>query len=239
MTSLLATPDPSLALRSVSFFGRTFDEYVTFFALNAEALKTTRVLDVAAGPSSFTAEANLRGIAAVAVDPLYGSAPEGLEQHIAIDYRAMFARVRAHPELFHFRTFGSFEEAEASRRAAARRFMCDYGAHFVHDRYVGAALPELPFEDRSFGLVLCAHLLFTYSHLLSYAFHLKACVEMVRVCTEEVRIHPVVGVDGQPYPELERLCRDLRERGISSELVKLDYEFFQGADSMLVLRRTS
>ncbi|WP_404425486.1 methyltransferase [Nibricoccus sp. IMCC34717] len=237
MTSLLTTNDSSLQLRSVSFFGRTFDEYVKFFALDVSTLRNGRVLDVAAGPSSFTAEANQKGIAAVAVDPLYGSAPEGLEQHIAIDYRAMFARVRAHPELFRFHSFGSFDEAEASRRAAARRFLCDYGAHFVHDRYVGAGLPDLPFEDRSFDLVLCAHFLFTYGHLLSYAFHLQACLELVRVCAKEVRLHPVVGVDGLPYPELERLRRDLETRGVASAIVQLDYEFFSGADSMLVLRR--
>ncbi|MDX2185342.1 MAG: class I SAM-dependent methyltransferase [Opitutaceae bacterium] len=239
---IATTSSPSeamLELRSVSFFGRTFDEYERFFALDAQALRRCRVLDVAAGPSSFTAEANRREIFAVAVDPLYGSAPEGLEQHIAIDYRAMFAKMRAHPELFRFHSFTSFEEAEASRRAAARRFLVDYGAHFVHDRYVGAALPDLPFEDRSFDLVLCAHFLFTYGHLLSHAFHVQSCRELVRVASGEVRLHPVVGVNGLVYPRLDELRTELFAGGVDSELVQLDYEFFTGADSMLVLRRRS
>jgi len=44
---------------SVSFFGRTFEEYTRFFALDPAALRRLAVLDVAAGPSSFTAEAAL------------------------------------------------------------------------------------------------------------------------------------------------------------------------------------
>ena len=69
---------PSLELTSVSFFGRTLAEYAQFFALDVAALRGRDVLDVAAGPSSFTAEACARKIDAVAVDPLYGSTPDAL-----------------------------------------------------------------------------------------------------------------------------------------------------------------
>jgi SAM-dependent methyltransferase len=228
----------SLELRSVSFFGRTLAEYTQFFALDIAALKGKSVLDVGAGPSSFTAEACKRGVDAVAVDPLYGCRPEALAQHVQIDYRAMFAQMRAKPGLFRLKkTFASIDEAEESRRTAAQRFLTDYEAQFVHNRYVGAALPQLPFLDRAFDVVLCAHFLFLYSKQFDFAFQVEACRELVRVSRDDVRIHPVLGLGGKRYTQLEELRAALAADGIVSEIVPVDYEFFAGADEMLVLQR--
>ena len=49
-------------LPHVSFFGRTLAEYAQFFALDVDGLRGRDVLDVAAGPSSFTAEACARAL---------------------------------------------------------------------------------------------------------------------------------------------------------------------------------
>ncbi|MGC4074694.1 MAG: methyltransferase domain-containing protein [Nibricoccus sp.] len=196
------------------------------------------MLDVAAGPSSFTAEACKRGIDAVAVDPLYGCRPEALAAHVAMDYRAMFAQMRTKPQLFRLnKTFMSIDEAEESRRTAAARFLADYEAQFVHNRYVGASLPQLPFLDRAFDVVLCAHFLFLYAKQFDFAFHVEACRELVRVSRDEVRIHPVLGLSGKRYAQLKELRATLLGNGITSEIVPVDYEFFAGADEMLVLRR--
>ena len=51
----------------------------------------------------------------------------------------------------------------------------------------------------------------------------------------EVRIHPVCGADGRKYAELDRLQEELQAGGIESQLVRVNYEFFVGASSMLVL----
>jgi hypothetical protein len=85
--------------------------------------------------------------------------------------------------------------------------------------------------------VLCAHLLFTYAQRFDFDWHLAACRELVRVSASEVRVHPLCGTDGKPYPGLPRLRRELRAVGIASEVVAVDYEFFVGSNSMLVLRR--
>jgi hypothetical protein len=258
---VLTEPPPTkteIQLPSVSFFGRSLEEYAQFFALDIDSLRGRPVLDVAAGPSSFTAEACRRGIDAVAVDPLYGSTIDALRTHVQLDYGKMFAQMRAKPRLFRLRRanergerssplatrrsstraptyFSSIDEAETERRAAAQRFLSDYEAHFAHGRYVGGALPRLPFLDGAFDLVLCAHLLFTYSRHFDFDWHLAACRELVRVSAGEVRLHPVCGTDGQPYAELGKLRRELLARGITSELVPVAYEFFVGGDSMLVL----
>ncbi|MBI2497248.1 MAG: methyltransferase [Opitutae bacterium] len=240
MTTLLAHLPPSrlqLDLPAVSFFGRTFEEYTRFFALDPAGLRRTAVLDVAAGPSSFTAEAVRRGIEAVAVDPLYDRPAGQLAAQVRADYHRMFAQVRARRRLFRLKSFKSLAAAAADRRLAARRFLADYEANDRHGRYVRAALPALPFLDQSFSLVLCAHLLFLHAARFDYAWHLAACRELVRVSAGEVRIHPVCGAGGRPYPELGRLRADLAADGVRCDVVAVDYEFFIGSDSMLVLRR--
>lgn len=238
------------------------------------------MLDVAAGPSSFTAEACRRGIDAVAVDPLYGASREALGARVQRDYAAMFAQMRAKRRLFKLgrravlpagrvndRTrraspeaaaiaqaiamravggssrsrayFASIDEAESERRAAAQRFLSDYETHYPHARYVCGTLPRLPFLDGAFDLVLCAHLLFTYAKRFDFAWHLAACRELARVSAGEVRIHPVCGADGRKYPELDRLQAELQAAGIASKLVRVNYEFFIGSSSMLVLNPQS
>lgn len=233
-------PAPAeLELPSVSFFGRTLAEYSQFFALDVAALRGRAVLDVAAGPASFTAEACRRGVDAAAVDPLYGCPPAALATHVSLDYAHILAQMRAKPHLLHFRSFPSLEAAEADRRIAAQRFLADYETGFLHNRYVGGALPRLPFFDGAFDLVLCAHLLFVYARRFDAAWHLAACRELVRVSAGEVRIHPVCGADGRPYAGLNRLRRELQDAGIASKVATVDYEFFIGSDSMLVLKRAA
>jgi len=46
----------SLQLDRVVFIGRTYFEYVRMFDLDEALLRSGRVLDCAAGPSSFTAD---------------------------------------------------------------------------------------------------------------------------------------------------------------------------------------
>ncbi len=238
-TGLIPAPAPEIELPGVAFFGRSLAEYAQFFALDPAALRGRDVLDVAAGPSSFTAEACARRIDAVAVDPWYDRTVGELTAQVQADYARMAAQMHAQPRLFRLKAFPSLAAAETDRRGAAERFLSDYATHFIRNRYVGAALPRLPFFDGTFDLVLCAHLLFVYAARFDYDWHLAACRELVRVTADEVRIHPLCGLDGRPYPALARLRRELREAGIASEVRAVDYEFFAGAHSMLVLRRAA
>ena len=226
-----------LELPNISFFGRTLAEYEKFFALDLIALRKRDVLDVAAGPASFSAEAAARGLNVVAIDPLYTSLPAELAARVEADYTHMFAQMHARPRMFRFKSFPSIEAAETDRRLAAQRFLADFEAQRFYGRYVGGALPRLPFFDGTFDLVLCAHLLFTYAARFDFDWHLAACRELVRVSAGEVRLHPVVSVDGKPYAGLARLRRELKAGGIASELVRVNYEFFVGTDMMLVLKR--
>ncbi|OYU99703.1 MAG: hypothetical protein CFE26_25195, partial [Verrucomicrobiales bacterium VVV1] len=86
-------PASGVELPSVSFFGRTLAEYAQFFALDPATLRGRAVLDVAAGPASFTAEACKLGVDAVAVDPLYGCPATTLATHVQLDYAKMFEQM--------------------------------------------------------------------------------------------------------------------------------------------------
>ena len=224
------------------------------FALNLPALKQRPVLDVAGGPSSFTAEACRLGIDAVAVDPLYAESPAALAARVGTDYERMRQTIRDRADLFRVNEgehpsaarqgsrgkrgrFESLDAAMQDRRHAAQRFLDDFESPGGRGRYFGAALPHLPFLDHTFDVVLCGHLLVLHAAKFDEIFHLNAFRELVRVSRDEVRIHPVCGSDGRESPLLPRLRDRMSAEGVESELIDLDHEFFVGAHRTLVLRR--
>ncbi len=54
------------------FLGRSYEEYLQMFDLNEDFLKDQRILDIAAGASSFTPRLSNKGYKIAAVDILYG-----------------------------------------------------------------------------------------------------------------------------------------------------------------------
>lgn len=223
-------PPPTVLLA-----GRTLAEYAHGFGLDLAALRKRDVLDVAAGASSFTAEACGRGIDAVAVDPRYLDTPDELAAHIAAEE----SRLAAVPtgRRLSAKRLAALAEVASDRRLAAQRFLADFSAKRFHGRYVAAALPRLPFFDATFDLVLCAHLLFPVNQPFDFAWHLAACRELVRVSAGEVRLQPVTDATGQPHPELVRLRRELKLGGIASEWLRGSGDFLVGSQPCLVLKR--
>lgn len=245
ISSLDSVPTASeFTLPKTHFFGRTLAEYRRIFALDdtADPAPGARVLDVAAGPSSFTVEATALGLRATAADPLYGTRAEALALVARGDHARVAAQMRAKPGLMRPgpRSFPDLETAIEERRAAAERFLADYEDGFLQGRYVGAALPRLPFADGSFDLTLCGHLLFLHAGLFDHAFHVAACRELLRVTRVggEVRLHPLCGGDGRRYARLDELRAELALAGATSEMRPVEGAFFRAADATLVLRKT-
>lgn len=227
----------SLDLPAVSFFGRGFTEYLLFLGLRPADLHGRRVLDCAAGPAAFTAEAVARGIDAVAVDPLYRRSEAALRLVAQTAFARMFEQMHRRPELFAAATFPSLAAAAHDRRAAVEQFLNDYYVGVALGRYRCGALPALPFADHAFDLGLCAHLLFVYDHLLDLEFHVAAIRELCRVSPAEVRIHPVVDRSGSTSQFLPPVREALAAEGIQSDLLDVDYAFFRGATRTLVFRK--
>lgn len=185
---------------------RSFEEYVKMFGLQQSDLMIGAVLDVAAGGSSFTVEANERGYSAFAVDPRYGA---GIEEWINEAKReidtstAKLAKVKDH---FDWSYYGSLENHRASREASIQRF-AEHVHHNVTNHYIYGMLPELPFSDDQFSLVLCSHFMFLYADQFGHEFHIKAILELMRICKPggQIRIYPLISLNWEPYPKLEEL----------------------------------
>jgi SAM-dependent methyltransferase len=207
---------------------RSAREYRAMFDL-AE-LSTDSVLDCCAGGASFTADL---GGGAVALDPVYALGQAKLAEQIRIGQQGASAISDANEQHFDWSWYGSRERREELRAEAAQRFLADIAAR--PGRYIAGDLHHLPFGDNSFDLVLCSHLLFTWSDVLDEEWHRRAIAELVRVSRGEVRIFPtVVQKTGDAVPFLPALRASFAGRGVSSRLAKVPYQFQVGADEMLV-----
>lgn len=227
----------SLQLDRVAFYGRTLLEYLKMFDLNLELWKGGRILDCPAGASSFVAEANKQGIHVVACDPLFGNDLKSLINHGKADIEHVVKRVSLVPHLFKWEFYPSINALKDCRTLALQRFVEDYPIGTAEKRYIKAELPKLPFDDKSFDLVLSGHFLFTYCDKFDYSFHIASILELFRVSSKEVRVNPIQGPNAQPYEYIGTLLSDLKKRGISVEIVPVSFEFQRGSNQMLHLTR--
>ncbi|MDA8174904.1 MAG: hypothetical protein M0018_10000 [Nitrospiraceae bacterium] len=222
-------------LKEVAFIGRTYSEYMDIFGLNEQALLNGPVLDCPAGASSFTAEAKKKGFDVTACDILYDLPAAKLEamgrQALAIIEQKM--EETAH--LFNWGYYGDRKRHMGHRAGAFELFMADYPAGRTSGRYICAALPRLPFKDRSFELVLSSHFLFLYGDRFSPMFHAGSLKEMARVCRNEVRVYPLLGLNAKPYPHMQQVLDMARRDGMRAEIRATRFEFFKGADKLLIL----
>lgn len=214
-------------------WGRNRAEYVSFFDLGSLP-PHRRILDCAAGPSSFTAEMSRLGHLVVAADPLYCFPKEAIKARIAAARPLIMAGVRAARERFVWDAYGTPEALEATRLSAMKHFLEDYEEGLAEGRYLDAALPDLPFEGQSFDLALSSHFLFLYSAQHGLEFHLAALRALCRVAAE-VRVFPLLDLDGRPSPHLAPVREALAAEGLASEVRRVPYEFQKGGDEMLVM----
>lgn len=211
---------------------RSYAEYEAMFDLKE---LPDSVLDCCAGGAGFTAEAAARGVDAVAVDPAYELDHPELVDSVRKSLPATSGIVDEHQGSFVWHWYGSPERKDQYRIEAADLFLQDVAA--APERYVAAGLPDLPFGDRRFELVLCSHLLFTWADKYDRDWHVAALRELIRVSNAEVRIFPLVlQGDGEQIPWLPDLLDSLE--GVTCEIRKVPYEFQLGADEMLVITRS-
>ena len=213
---------------------RSLGEYSDMFGLSPEDLSGS-IVDCPGGAASAVAEICALGGRAVAVDPQYALGVEDLRSRIRADVERSIAQKQARDREFDWDVRGGVVGHEAIRRSAAERMLSDLDAH--PDRYVAGALPSLPLADDSADLVLCSHLLFTYSDRMDMADHVEAIVEMARVAPE-VRIYPLVDHQGNPLPELVRsVIARLKKERLTSRIEPVIRPFQLAATTRLVVER--
>ncbi|SDF46184.1 hypothetical protein SAMN04488589_0594 [Methanolobus vulcani] len=225
----------SVKYHNVVPWGRSFKEYVDMFSLTDEDLNRS-ILGCSDGPASFNYEMNRKGKSVVSVDPIYEMDKETIRKRIGETYLEVLEQTKANKEKFIWKNISSVEELGKIRMSSMNLFLDDLEEGKKHGRYVAGFLPELPFSDNSFDLVLVSHFLFLYSEQLSFDFHVQAINELLRVAGE-VRIFPVVDLNSRKSIHLDEIIGLLvsQEHVVSEE--KVEYEFQKGGNTMLKVIR--
>ncbi|MEI7026818.1 methyltransferase domain-containing protein [Paenibacillus sp. y28] len=233
---------------------RSFEEYTRMFDLDDRLLGSGPILDVAGGASSFTAEARGRGFEAFAADPQYALSADDMEEQGRREIDVSTAKLAALQHKFDWTYYGSIERHRGDREQSLTRFMADYRAdrngrshgESVNpaggrtDIYTAGLLPQLPYADHTFSLVLCSHFLFLYQAQFSHEFHLEAVRELLRVCRPggEVRIYPLLSLKWEGYPRMNELLAGVESMAGRMEMLPSKLPFIPGSTTLLRLMKS-
>ncbi len=195
-----------------------------------------KLLDCAAGPASFNAEATQKGYRVTSCDPLYRFTAEEISNRIADTYETVVTGAKANRDRYVWEEIGSPEHMGEARMAAMHRFLEDFPPGLEKGRYRPDELPSLGFGESEFDLALSSHFLFTYSEQLSADFHVAAIEEMCRVA-DEARVFPLLNYDGWLSRLLHPVVSTLQARGYRAETQRVPYEFQKGGNRLLSVTR--
>lgn len=219
-----------MKIKGPIFIGRSWHEYLMMFNLTPTLLKKGKILDCAAGASSFTAKMNEKGYDITALDLLYDEKPRDLEIKCKKHLNMLADALRDLEGQFLWEYFKDVDDLKKQRKLVCKEFAEDYGKN-KGINYIKGDLTQIPFKDNTFNLVLCSHLLFIYDHRLSYEFHLKSILEMLRVA-REVRVYPLVKSQSKISEYLKPLTEKINHFA-DFELVPVKYRFRKGGYEML------
>lgn len=224
----------AFSLDEVVPWGRSFDEYVSMFALGDDDL-SGRVLGCSDGPASFNGTLTRRGGSVVSADPLYRFPALEIGRRIDETFEIVMEQTRRNREEFVWNQIASVEELGRVRLAAMREFLSDFPIGKQEGRYLDAELPQLPFPGGAFDLALCSHFLFLYSEQFDAEFHLRSLRELCRVAFE-VRVFPLLELGAKRSRHLDVVVSTLAVEGYRVRIEQVPYEFQKGGNEMLRLR---
>ncbi|MDD3592811.1 MAG: class I SAM-dependent methyltransferase [Sulfurovum sp.] len=224
-----------MKLENIVPWGRNLSEYRSMFLLSDLELRS-KIVGCGDGPASFNAEVTALGGIVVSVDPLYRFSKMQIVKRIDEVADEVLEQVKQNEKDFVWHTIPSPDALYTLRMEAMQQFLDDYEEGKKEGRYIEGALPDFSFEENQFDLALSSHFLFLYSEHLDEAFHLCAIEEMLRIA-KEARIFPLVTLEGDLSPHLEGIMEVLEEEGYDIEVMSTAYEFQQGGDKMLKIRR--
>jgi SAM-dependent methyltransferase len=223
----------AFTLDEVVPWGRSFEEHLAMFALSDEDLRK-RILGCGDGPASFNSVLTKRGGHVISVDPVYQFSAEEIRSRIDETYEKIMEQTRRNMDEFVWRHIPSIEELGRTRMAAMEAFLVDYPVGLAEGRYVNAGLPSLPFEDGTFDIAVCSHLLFLYSEQLSAEFHVQSIKDLCRVATE-TRVFPLLELGSRQSRHLDVVCSRLQAEGYAVNIEIVPYEFQRGGNEMLTV----
>ncbi|AQX54807.1 hypothetical protein A2U94_11940 [Bacillus sp. VT 712] len=218
---------------------RSYEEYEKMFVLDDNLLRKGPILDVAAGASSFSASANEQSYDAFAVDPLYNLEFEDMMCKGQKEMQEASDKLERSRSNFSWESYGSLAEHIQIRKQSFDVFLTHYQEKEVNKRFVCGALPNLPFNNETFSLVLCNHFLFLYEEQFDFNFHLQAIHELIRVTKKggEIRIYPLVNFKGERFPFLNELIETLSDENLSVKIISTPFRFVPTATEVLTIKK--
>jgi hypothetical protein len=229
-----STRKRGLDLNRVVLLGRTLEEYGRFFALDLEPWRAKKILDVAAGVSSFTAETRALGLDVTAFDRIYSADAAEIKMRCEHDLVEV-ARDIGHKPVYKWDFYKSAEGMRKFRARAYQTFLGDFTANPRH--YVAGELPKTRFADKEFNLTLVSYLLFVYEDHFSYAFHKQSVRELLRITADEIRIYPIVTFEAEPSKYLAQIRAEPEFDDWIFEIVPTDFEFLRNSNCYLKITR--
>ena len=214
-----------LNFENIAITGRIFEEYSAFFDLELEDLKSKKILDCPSGASSFVQTLKQNGIFTKGVDIIYEFSKDEIEKQGIKTLEKIYQNT-SWMDAYKMDFYKTKENHKKHREDALKGFLKDYNL----DDYIYCELPNLPFENKEFDLLLSSHLFFVYDDRLDYDFHKNSILEMLRV-SKEVRLSPLVDIQNSKvleeknfspfvYKIIEELSKDFK-----CEIIKTDFEF--------------
>ncbi|GKU79885.1 class I SAM-dependent methyltransferase [Paenibacillus sp. L3-i20] len=220
---------------------RSYVEYLSMFDLTDTELKQGAILDIAAGGSSFIAEARERGYDAYAVDPRYAGDVNKLVTEARQEIETSTAKLEALKEHFDWSYYGSTDVHRRGRLDALSKFADHVQRENKNSFYIDGKLPVLPFKNNTFSNVLCSHFMFLYGTQFDFTFHLASIIEMLRVLKPngQIRIYPLITLQFQPYDRLDELIQLISSEGGIVERRDSHLPFIPGSEHYLHIRKKS
>jgi hypothetical protein len=214
-------------------WGRSYEEYISMFSLSEKDLDKS-ILGCGDGPASFNTVMYQNGKKMISIDPIYSLTAEEIEKQIKATYQNVLIQTQQNKEKFRWNEIGSVEELGQIRMSAMKSFLSDYEKGKSQNRYIPAELPNLPFENKQFDLVLCSHFLFLYTNNLTVDFHIQAINEMLRIANE-VRIFPLMDVNSSRSIYVDEVLNRYTDLGYRAKEIQVNYEFQKGGNKMMVI----
>lgn len=225
-----------LDFKNIVLVGRSFDEYYRLFNLDDIDPGQEKILDVAAGVSSFCAEATAKGYDVTACDEIYHLPAAEIAAKCPADLALALEKLAPLANEFVWDFLINIDELKIRREKTYHSFLADYRLK-SNNQYIVAKLPATPFCDNEFTLSLVSYLLFLYDDHLDYDFHKRTVLELLRVTSKEVRIFPLINLKGEKSPYVAELLSDSNIADYYADIVKVNYEFRKDGDEMLRIRK--
>ncbi|WP_420263665.1 hypothetical protein [Candidatus Magnetominusculus dajiuhuensis] len=223
-----------LELKDIVLLGRTFDEYFRAFNLQDIDLKNAKILDAASGVSSFCAEAALQGFNVTGSDRIYSLSAPTIESRCAQDLELVMAQMPGVSHLYNWEYFKDVESLKAARQRAYKLFVGDFQRQ-GHRRYITCEYPHTDFSNNQFSITLISHFLFLYDGRLDYEFHRETIKECMRITSKEIRIFPIVNLEGEQSPYVEKILNDEAFFDCTKDIQAVDYNFIRNGNRVLVI----